>query len=89
MTFTEIVTADDYCRLLRERGCAIVECRDLSAEWTEVLRQRLQMYRSLKESTIAKFGQAHFEKYDDAYRFFVSLYADGLLGGALIVARRA
>jgi ubiquinone/menaquinone biosynthesis C-methylase UbiE len=87
MTFTEIISADEYCALLRERGCEIVENRDLSAEWTEVLQARLEMYRGLKESTIARFGAAHFRKYDDAYSFFVSLYTDGLLGGALMVAR--
>lgn len=87
MTFTELQSAEGYCTLLRERGCEIVECRDLSGEWTEVLRRRFEMYRGLKESTVAKFGEAHYRKYDDAYGFFVSLYADGLLGGALIVAK--
>jgi ubiquinone/menaquinone biosynthesis C-methylase UbiE len=88
MTFNEIITADEYCRLLVERGCAVVEVRDLSEEWTAVLQQRHAMYRGLKDSTVARFGQAHYRKYDEAYGFFVSLYAQGLLGGSLIVARR-
>jgi ubiquinone/menaquinone biosynthesis C-methylase UbiE len=88
MTFNEIITADEYCRLLIERGCTIVQVSDLSEEWTAVLQQRHAMYRSLKDSTVASFGQAHYRKYDEAYGFFVSLYAQGLLGGSLIVAHR-
>lgn len=88
MTFTEIVTAHAYCELLEQRGCRIEECRDLSDEWTAVLQQRLRMYRGMRDQTIAKLGEAHYERYDNAYTFFVSLYADKLLGGSLIVARR-
>jgi hypothetical protein len=53
-----------------------------------VLQQRLQMYRGMRDQTIAKLGAEHYERYDNAYTFFVSLYADKLLGGSLIVARR-
>jgi ubiquinone/menaquinone biosynthesis C-methylase UbiE len=88
MTFTELATADGYCELLKARGCEIVECRDLSDEWTAVLQKRREMYRGLKDVTIARLGVAHYERYDNAYTFFVALYEQRYLGGALVVARR-
>ena len=62
---------------------------DLRAWWTEVLKARLAMYRSLEETTVARFGAAHFQKWDDTYAFFVGLFAAGRLGGGRFVARRA
>jgi hypothetical protein len=50
---------------------------------------RLAMYRSLRVSTVAKFGEARGESWDRAYSFFVSLYTTGQLGGARMIARRA
>jgi hypothetical protein len=46
------------------------------------------MYRSLKEPTVEKFGEAHYQKWDDTYSFFVELFAAGKLGGGRLVARR-
>ena len=46
------------------------------------------MYRALKDTTVAKFGAAHFQKWDETYSFFVGLFAAGRLGGGRFVARR-
>lgn len=88
MTFQSLETLDGYARLLATCGCTVIVQDDLSAWWTEVLQARLAMYRSLKETTVAKFGLAHFEKWDDTYAFFVGLFAAGRLGGGRFVARR-
>ena len=80
-------TLDGYSHLLRQAGFAILEREDLSAYWTEILVQRLNMYRSLKETTVEKFGEEHYRKWDDTYSFFVGLYADNQLGGGRFVAR--
>jgi hypothetical protein len=47
------------------------------------------MYRSLRDTTVARFGQARFDEYDRAYAHFVGLFTAGVLGGARVVARRA
>jgi hypothetical protein len=47
------------------------------------------MYRSLEETTVARFGEEHFRKWDDTYAFFVGLFAKGQLGGGRFVAQRA
>jgi sarcosine/dimethylglycine N-methyltransferase len=89
MTFQSLDSLEGYGRLLTERGCTVLARDDLSAWWTEVLQRRLEMYRSLKDTTVAKFGAAHFDRWDATYAFFVGLFAAGRLGGGRFVARRA
>ena len=83
-----ITSADRYLELLRDQGLSVISHEDLSAEWTATLVKRLAMYRSLSDTTVAKFGQAHFEAWDHTYSFFVGLFVAGKLGGARIVARK-
>jgi SAM-dependent methyltransferase len=88
MTFQSLESLGSYGRLLADCGCTVLGREDLSAWWTEVLQRRLEMYRSLRDTTVAKFGVAHFERWDEAYAFFVGLFAAGRLGGGRFVARR-
>jgi ubiquinone/menaquinone biosynthesis C-methylase UbiE len=88
MTFLSLESLDGYARLLAASGCTLLERDDLSAWWTEILKQRLEMYRSLKVTTVAKFGAEHFQRWDDTYAFFVGLFATGELGGGRFLARR-
>jgi ubiquinone/menaquinone biosynthesis C-methylase UbiE len=88
MTFQSLESLEGYSALLAECGCSVIAPEDLSAWWTEVLKGRLEMYRSLKDTTVAKFGAAHFQKWDETYAFFVGLFAAGRLGGGRFVARR-
>ena len=89
MTFMEIESTEGYAKLLAENACTVEKCTGLGSEWTRILQQRHAMYRSLKESTIAKFGKGGFERYDAAYGFFVSLYESKALGGVRYVARKS
>jgi sarcosine/dimethylglycine N-methyltransferase len=88
MAFTSIATLEEYRRLLGEAGCEVLGSEDLSAEWTEILKRRLEMYRGLKGTTVARFGEAHFRRWDETYSFFVGLFAAGSLGGGRLVAER-
>jgi sarcosine/dimethylglycine N-methyltransferase len=83
-----IVPVGRYIELLESSGCPVDRCEDLSEEWKGILAERLEMYRSLRDTTIAKFGAAHFAAWDRAYSFFVGLFLAGRLGGTRIVARR-
>jgi sarcosine/dimethylglycine N-methyltransferase len=82
-----IASADRYAELLENNGCQVELREDLSDEWKRILVDRLAMYRSLRDTTIAKFGEARFLEYDRAYSHFVSLFVAGKLGGARLVAR--
>lgn len=88
MAFSEIESIAGYTALLEANGCGVERRTDLAAEWTGILQQRHAMYRNMKASTVAKFGEAGYRKYDDAYAFFVSLYQTGVLGGARFIARK-
>lgn len=88
MQFPSIVTAQHYLDLLPTEGFTVEAYEDLSASWREILVGRLQMYRSLRDTTVERFGQAHFEKWDRMYSAFVGLYVAGKLGGARIVAEK-
>ena len=58
-------------------------------EWIEILRRRLEMYRSLREDTVARLGQARYDEYNQLYAFFVGLVQAGKLGGARFSATAA
>lgn len=83
-----VASSSRYVALLRGSRCAVESCDDLSGEWTAVLVERLAMYRALRDTTVAKFGEAHFAAWDRTYSFFVGLFVDGTLGGARIVATK-
>ena len=83
-----LVTPSAYGQALENAGFSEVGCEDLSVEWARILRARLEMYRSLREETVARFGEAHYEQYDGSYAFFVQLVEADKLGGTRIRAVR-
>ncbi len=87
MTFQELGSVESYRGALERENCA-VEVQDISEEWRVILVDRLAMYRSLEDQTVERFGKAHFDKWDNAYNFFVGLYETGELGGGRFLARR-
>ena len=87
MTFLELGSLDAYRHQLEHEGCTVAEAQDLSDEWRIILKDRLAMYRSLKDQTVERFGSSHFNKWDNAYSFFVGLYETGELGGGRFLAR--
>jgi hypothetical protein len=88
MAAADLESIDGYGRLLDANGCTVVESQDLTAQWAEILIQRLAMYRSLRDTTIARFGAEHFQKWDDTYAFFVNLFREHQLAGGRLIARR-
>jgi len=78
-----------YRGLLARAGFAEIEAEDLSAEWIGILRERLRMYQALRGDTVARFGQARYDEYNQLYAFFVKLVEAGKLGGARFSARSA
>jgi hypothetical protein len=88
MTFPTLETLEGYAALLCANGCELLASDDLGEEWARILVQRLAMYRGLRKETTAKFGAAHFARWDETYAFFVGLYGAGKLTGGRFVARR-
>ena len=88
MAFRELASAAGYRAALERNGCVVVEVQDLGSEWRDILTDRLAMYRSLKDQTVARFGAEHFRAWDEAYSFFVGLYVTGELSGGRFLARK-
>ncbi|HZH08382.1 MAG TPA: methyltransferase domain-containing protein, partial [Lautropia sp.] len=57
MTFSDIVTAEEYAEQLRLCGMEVVRVVDLTEEWTRILVERLAMFRSLESQTVARLGR--------------------------------
>jgi hypothetical protein len=73
---------DGYRGLLTRAGFDGIVAEDLSPEWIGILQERLRMYRSLREQTVARLGPARYDEYNQLYAFFVGLVEAGKLGGA-------
>ena len=82
MAAVNLQSIDGYRALLGRAGFTGVDAEDLSREWIAILRERLRMYRSLREDTIARLGAARYDEYDQLYAFFVGLVEAGKIGGA-------
>ena len=78
-------TLGEYGALADKNGLTISTTTDLSRAWSNILVGRLEMYRSLRDTTVAKFGQERFDEYDRAYEHFVGLFTSGILGGYRVV----
>jgi sarcosine/dimethylglycine N-methyltransferase len=55
-----LVSANDYRQALERTGFSNVSHEDLSLDWAQILRARLAMYRTLREETVARFGEEHY-----------------------------
>ena len=87
MAATTLQNIPGYRRLLARAGFGGIEAEDLSAEWTGILRQRVRMYRAMREDTVARHGRARYDEYNRLYDFFVGLVEAGKLGGARFSGR--
>jgi sarcosine/dimethylglycine N-methyltransferase len=85
----DIRAPDDYRAAIAQAGFSDVAVEDLSAEWRDILIERLEMFRNMEADTVAQHGEAAHRRYIEAYEFFVARITDGSLGGGLFTARRA
>lgn len=88
MAAAGIESLEGYKRLLARAGFGAIEAEDLSDWWRAILRERLEMYRSLEADTVASLGLARYDEYDQLYGFFVGLVGAGKLGGGRFSATR-
>jgi len=88
MAATTLQTLDGYRTLLGAAGFRMVMAEDLTDEWRAILRGRLQMFRAMREETVARLGEARYREYDQLYAFFVGLIEAGKLGGGRFSASR-
>jgi ubiquinone/menaquinone biosynthesis C-methylase UbiE len=82
MAAVSLQSIDAYRGLLTRAGFVSIDAEDLSTEWIGILRDRLRMYRGMREQTVARLGAARYDEYNQLYAFFVGLVEAGKLGGA-------
>jgi ubiquinone/menaquinone biosynthesis C-methylase UbiE len=88
MAATTLQSIDGYRALLGGAGFHAVTTEDLIDEWRAILRARLQMFRAMREETVARLGEARYHEYDQLYAFFVGLIESGKLTGGRFTASR-
>jgi sarcosine/dimethylglycine N-methyltransferase len=88
MAAVTLQTLDSYRALLGAAGFRAVAAEDLTDEWRTILRDRLQMFRAMRQDTVARLGEARYREYDQLYAFFVGLIEAGKLGGGRFSASR-
>ena len=88
MAAVTLQSIDGYRSLLGRAGFRSVVAEDLSDEWRPILRERLAMYRSMRNEMTRRLGEQAYQHYDQLYTFFVSLIESHKLGGARLSATR-
>ena len=77
-----------WAAVFSEAGFQPVEAIDLTERWATILRERLAMYRILREETEAARMPTGDDWFHRAYPIFVELISTGGLGGVLITATK-
>lgn len=80
-----LIGLSEYGAMLEAAGFVGVRAENLSEEWRVILADRLEMFRSLENETVARFGRERFDTYIRNYEFFVEQITAGALGGARFV----
>ena len=88
MAAVTLQSLNGYRTLLRRVGFHAVDSEDLTDEWRGILKERLVMYRTVREETVRRLGEARYREYDALYTFFVGLVDAGKLGGGRFSATR-
>ena len=88
MAAVSLHSLEDYRRLLSEGGFAASSAEDLTAEWGEILRERLAMYRKLRGEAEAAGTPAGHDAFYDSYVRFVDLVSAGEMGGGRFAAMK-
>jgi ubiquinone/menaquinone biosynthesis C-methylase UbiE len=88
MAAVALQSIDGYRTLLGRVGFRSVVAEDLSDEWRPIVRERLAMYRSMRDDITRRLGDQTYEQYDQLYTFFVTLIESHKLSGARLTATR-
>jgi ubiquinone/menaquinone biosynthesis C-methylase UbiE len=88
MAVTELHNFAAYEDLIRNAGFAVESAEDLTAEWGEILRERLAMYRKLRAEAQTAGAPAGHDAFYESYVRFVDLVKDAALGGGRFTAEK-
>ena len=81
MAVTGLFDLNAYAALIESVGFVVTSAEDLTAEWAEILEQRLAMYLKLRGETEAAGTAAGHDAFYESYVRFVELVNSAVLGG--------
>lgn len=70
---------------MADAGFVDVQSTDVSSQWLQILHERLNMYASLEQETVARFGRKRFETWMGMYTFFIEHIDAGTVGGGRFI----
>jgi SAM-dependent methyltransferase len=81
MAVRALYSLEGHGDLLRQAGFAVVSTEDLTVEWADILRQRLEMYLKLRGEAERAGAPSGHDAFYRSYVRFVALIQSGELGG--------
>jgi cyclopropane fatty-acyl-phospholipid synthase-like methyltransferase len=89
MAVASLHSLEEYSDQLRDAGFTVCSMQDLTAEWGEILRERLGMYRKLRGEAEAAGTPTGHDAFYESYVLFVDLVTKGEMGGGRFAAVKA
>ena len=81
MAVADLYSLRTYAELIRKVGFTVNSVEDLTIDWGGILKQRLAMYRKLREDAQKAGTPAGHDAFYESYVRFVDLVNDSVLGG--------
>lgn len=81
MAVAELYNLHVYAELIKRVGFTVYSVEDLTADWGIILKQRLAMYRKLREEAQRAGTPAGDDAFYESYVRFVDLVNEAVLGG--------
>jgi SAM-dependent methyltransferase len=88
MAIQPLRSIPEYSSLVESVGFEIISTTDLTKEWGPILKERLAMYRRLREDAIQAGTPIGHDAFHESYVRFVELIQQRKLGGVRIIAAK-
>jgi sarcosine/dimethylglycine N-methyltransferase len=88
MAVANLYSLHAYADIIRRTGFAVNSVEDLTVDWGVILKQRLTMYRKLREEAQEAAAPAGHDAFYESYVRFVDLVNEAALGGGRFAAQK-
>jgi ubiquinone/menaquinone biosynthesis C-methylase UbiE len=88
MAVSNLYSLQAYADIIRRAGFAINSVEDLTVDWGVILKQRLAMYRKLREEAQKAGTPAGHDAFYESYVRFVALVNEAVLGGGRFIGEK-
>jgi ubiquinone/menaquinone biosynthesis C-methylase UbiE len=88
MAVADLYSLQKYAKLIERTGFDVKSVEDLTRDWADILKQRLAMYRKLREEAEKAGTPAGHDAFYESYVRFVDLVNDATLGGGRFAGQK-